>query len=114
VRLSDTDSPPNYQAPLLVKTSNTPLPASYVVSASEADRTILLDISHGRYYGLNDVAGRAWFLLCEGASLPMIVSRLADEFEVSRSVVEHDLAELLVALKEHGLLQLQQDASADQ
>ena len=79
-------------------------PADYVVSAAERDRTILLDLVHGRYYGLNDVGTRIWDLLCEGADRNTIVLQVAEQYAISHDTVAHDVEAFVTALAERQLV----------
>jgi hypothetical protein len=65
--------------------------AEHVVSTQQADRTILLDVRGGRYYTLNEVGGRVWALLSEGATVSAVTERLASEFEVSAEQLSGDV-----------------------
>lgn len=65
--------------------------AEHVVSTQQADATVLLDIRGGTYYTLNDVGGRIWVFLSEGASVSAMIERLAAEFDVSAEVVSGDV-----------------------
>jgi hypothetical protein len=64
---------------------------------------ILLNLKTGIYYGLDPVGTRAWQLVTEHGTLARVVDIMADEYEVERSVLEHDLLELAGQLHEAGL-----------
>ena len=65
---------------------------------------VLLDLASGTYFGLNEVATRAWTLLVEGQSLGSVAVQLEREFEVAIDVVQRDLDVWLGQLVEKGLM----------
>ena len=78
------------------------------VAFREIDReAVLLHLGSGHYYGMNQVATRAWTLLIEGTALGAVVDRLAAEFEVTPDVLERDLSAWLSTLVEKGLVRTQ-------
>ena len=54
-----------------------------VVVAELDNESVLLDVSSGLYYGLDEVGSRIWTLLNEALDVETIVSRLADEYEAA-------------------------------
>ena len=77
--------------------------ADGVVYKRVGDETILLDFDAGVYYGLDSVGARIWELLADARSLEAIVDTLLEEYDVTRDVLENDVAALLSEL---GLKQL--------
>lgn len=67
----------------------------FVRSALHGDRTILLDLQHERYYGLDEVGTRVWALLGESVGVPAIIARLGEEYDVPREQLETDVTEVL-------------------
>jgi hypothetical protein len=61
------------------------LPKSHVAAASDAGRTVLVDMVEGRYYALNSTAAHIWFLLVDGFSTIEIATRLATQYSISQS-----------------------------
>ncbi len=72
--------------------------AQHVRSVVHGDRTILLDLRRERYYSLDEVGTRVWALLGEGADVPGIVARLAEEFDAPATQIETDVRALLAKL----------------
>jgi hypothetical protein len=67
---------------------------------------VLLDLDKGRYYGLDEMGLQMWSLLEEYGDRQKVVSRLVDEFEVSKDRCNEDLDHFLETLAEHGLVVL--------
>jgi hypothetical protein len=65
--------------------------ARHVKSAVHGDRTVLLDLRRERYYSLDDVGTRVWALLGDGADVPVIVARLAEEFDAPADRIAADV-----------------------
>ena len=69
-----------------------------VRSAVHADRTVLLDLRRERYYSLDDVGTRIWALLGEGADVPAMIERLAEEFDAPADRIAADVDAFLLRL----------------
>jgi|SRR4051812_35321140 len=79
-------------------------PVEDVVAATLDDETVLLNVSTGVYFGLDDVGTRIWQLLVEGADTEAIVDRLLTEYEVDREQLRTDVTVFVEQLHEHGLV----------
>ena len=77
----------------------------HVVWARHADATVLLDAERGKYYTLNEVAGRVWELVAAGEPVVEILRLLGDEYDAPAERLEADLAGLLDRLVEAGLVE---------
>jgi hypothetical protein len=64
---------------------------------------VLLDLGSGTYFGMNDVASRAWERIVEGATFGEVVETIATEFEVTEDKARSDLAGFVGALVEKRL-----------
>lgn len=58
------------------------------------EEAVLLDLTSGTYFGLNDVGARAWQLILEHGELSRVLDILAGEYDADRAVVERDLIAL--------------------
>ena len=67
-------------------------------------QTVILDLSSGKYFGLNEVGTRIWALMSEGRSVADIVRILALEFEADTATIERDVRDLLETLKSRNLI----------
>ncbi|HEU5169426.1 MAG TPA: PqqD family protein [Gemmatimonadales bacterium] len=76
----------------------------HVVWARHADTTVLLDADAGRYYTLNEVAGRVWDLLVAGEPLLEILRCLGDEYDAPAELLEADVEALIERLLEAALI----------
>ena len=65
---------------------------------------ILLHLGSGTYFGMNEVATRAWWLIVAGTTYASMCASLVTEFEVSQADIERDMAEFLSALQEKHLV----------
>ena len=69
---------------------------------------VLLDLETERYYTLDDIGARMWYLLHEHEEVEAVVARLLDEYDVDEATLRQDLAELITRLSEAGLVVAQQ------
>lgn len=67
---------------------------------------VILNLSTGKYYGLDTVGTRMWILLAEHRSLEPAFNILLTEYKVDKEQLETDLLELVNDLSAHGLLQI--------
>lgn len=68
--------------------------------------TVLLELSRGVYYGLDEVGTRIWNLLAEGRSLEETVDVLVEEYDVDRARGAADVLRLVGELEERRLLEI--------
>lgn len=79
-------------------------PAESVAAVTRDGRTILLEQTSGRYFGLSDVGTRVWELVQQRVAPLDIVSRLETEYDITRDRLVEDTAALLNALLSAGLI----------
>jgi hypothetical protein len=77
--------------------------AENVVFKQIGEELVLLDYTRGMYYGLDAIGARIWELLANH-SIDEVVTRLLDEYDVSRDRLENDVARLIDELREKGLV----------
>jgi hypothetical protein len=70
----------------------------HVVSARAGDATVLMDREREIYFTLNEIGGRVWELVGDGATITEIVDQLAEEYDVSRPQLEVDVVATLQQL----------------
>jgi hypothetical protein len=68
--------------------------------------TVLLELSRGVYYGLDEVGTRIWNLLAEGRSLEETVDVLVEEYDVDCVRGAADVLRLVGELEERRLLEI--------
>lgn len=74
-------------------------------------QAVILDLSSGLYFGLNDVGTRIWTLMAEGLDISAIVQALAREFDADVSTIERDVRDLVDVLKSRNLISSTTDES---
>lgn len=75
-------------------------PLAHVVWTRHADATVLLDAARGKYYTLNEVAGRVWELVLAGEPLVEVLRLLGAEYDAPPETVEADVTRLVDQLLE--------------
>ena len=78
--------------------------SSDVVAREVGGETMLLDLSSGTYFGLDEVGGRVWQALEDGNSLSEACDRIEADFDVSRDQLEADVLALVQDLLDKGLV----------
>jgi hypothetical protein len=68
--------------------------------------TVLLELSRGVYYGLDEVGTRIWSLLADGRSLEETVDVLVEEYDVDRARGAADVLRLVGELEARRLLEI--------
>jgi len=84
--------------------------APSIVSRRIADEVILVPISHKLgeidcLYALNEVGARIWELIDGDRSLQELRDTIVEEFEVSETAAQEDIAVLIEQLNEIGAIQ---------
>lgn len=77
-----------------------------VVFRELENETVLLNLSTGFYFGLDDVGTRMWLALEKHGTLEQAVFDLLDEFEVESAELQRDLQSLAQELCDQGLLEI--------
>lgn len=90
-------------------TSLSPVPD--VRYAGTEDGAVLLDLSTGRFFGLNPTAAAIWRSLCQGASAEDTAMRLADDLGVPVRRLLQDVRALTEDMRGRGLLREEGTAS---
>lgn len=85
----------------------------HVVYRSLVSETVMLNVQTGKYYGLNQTAGRMLELLERGSDLDAIFTQLATEFEAPEETVRQDFLALCADLAEKGLIELERPAPSE-
>jgi hypothetical protein len=67
-------------------------------------QAVMLDLSSGLYFGLNEVGTRIWTLMAEGRDISAIVQALAREFDADESTIERDVRDLVDVLRSRNLI----------
>jgi hypothetical protein len=67
---------------------------------------VILDITAGIYFGLDDVSTAIWALVTRpgGASIAAIRTKMLSEFDVTEEVLDRDLEAFLGTLQKRGLV----------
>jgi len=76
----------------------------HVVFRDLDGEAVLLDLSSGTYFGLNEVGTRVWQLLADGRDEDQIVATLIAEYEADPAVIARDVARLLGDLRSRRLI----------
>ncbi|WP_150241595.1 lasso peptide biosynthesis PqqD family chaperone [Nocardiopsis quinghaiensis] len=79
-------------------------PAPGVRYAGTEDGAVLLDLSSGRFFGLNPTAAAIWRSLCQGRSPEDTATRLAEDLGVPARRLLQDVRSLTEELRGRGLL----------
>jgi len=77
-----------------------------VVFRELENETVLLNLTTGFYYGLDDVGTRMWKALEKHGTLEEAAFDLLDEFEVDGAQLQQDLQSLAQELCDQGLLEV--------
>jgi len=68
------------------------------------EEAILINLTTGSYYSLNDTGAMFWELLDGQRTIAACAEAIAEEYEVEPAVVEADLLELATLFEEEGLI----------
>ncbi len=80
------------------------------VSTTTGADVVILELTDGTYYGLNEVGQTVWDLIKTPIKVGAIVDQISDTYDVQPDVCLNDLQTLFGSLLEHKLIQVQ-DAS---
>ena len=69
-------------------------------------QAVILSLTTGQYYGLDEVGSRVWALIQEPKTMSELQAVLLTEFDVEPSVCHQDLNNLINELRSVGLIQI--------
>ena len=78
----------------------------HVVYRTFPTETVVLNLTTGRYHGLNTTAGRMLEALEQVGSIRQAARVVADSFRKPQEIVERDMRELCRVLIERGLVEI--------
>ena len=67
---------------------------------------VVLNLTSGKYYGLDETGTRMWTLLAQYSRIDAAFKDLLEEYEVTEDQLRQDLLNLVDELAAHGLLEL--------
>ena len=76
------------------------------VSTELGKEFVILNLTSGTYFGLEDVGARVWSLLQEPRTLSAIQKTIVDEYEVDSQQSNQDLKTLVGKLTKAGLVEV--------
>jgi Coenzyme PQQ synthesis protein D (PqqD) len=65
---------------------------------------VLLHLGSGMYFGMNEVATRAWEQITKGSTFGAVLATLLAEFDVAEDILRSDLEKFVGALAEKQLV----------
>lgn len=78
--------------------------------SSELDgEVVILNLSSGVYYGLNEVGNRIWELIQQPLSFEALHAVLVNEYDVSSDICKQELTKLLIELKNACLIEVKDE-----
>ena len=87
-----------------VTPSSTIVAAKGQISTDLGGESVILGLSSGKYYSLNDSGSLIWNLIRDPTTVQHLVDALVDEYEIDRKPCESDLIALLGQLDREGLI----------
>jgi hypothetical protein len=90
---------PDYTLPSALRISDA------VVFRELDGEAVLLNLDSGVYFGLDEVGTRFWQLVEQHGRLEPVLTALFQEYDVTEDVLHADLARLVAALVDKGLME---------
>jgi hypothetical protein len=87
-----------------MKLVDKPVISRQVMARELGGEIVILDLTSGNYFGLDEVGARIWKLIGEGKTLGETLDILLAEYEVERPQLEADLLGLVERLEAQGLV----------
>jgi Coenzyme PQQ synthesis protein D (PqqD) len=82
------------------------------ISSDLAGETVILDLTSGVYYGLNEVGAKIWNLIQQPHTIESIQQNLLQEYDVDPEVCTQDLLQVLQELQAAGLVNISHETPA--
>ena len=82
------------------------------ISSELNGEAVILNLSSGVYYGLNEVGARIWQIIQAPCSLEKIQNALLEEYDVPPDVCKQEILKLLLELKNANLIEISDETAA--
>ncbi len=82
------------------------------ISSDLAGESVILDLTSGVYYGLNEVGAKIWQLIQQPCTIQAIQHSLLQEYDVDPQICTQDLLQLLQELQAAGLINISHETPA--
>ncbi|MEO0434774.1 MAG: lasso peptide biosynthesis PqqD family chaperone [Cyanobacteria bacterium J06656_5] len=82
------------------------------IASELGGEAVILNLSTGQYYGLNEVGARVWELIQQPCTVDSILHNLLEEYDVQPDVCKRDLTKILVDMKEACLIEVSDEQTA--
>ncbi|MDJ0798452.1 MAG: lasso peptide biosynthesis PqqD family chaperone [Calothrix sp. MO_167.B12] len=93
----------------MVKNEAVIVAAKEQISSDLAGESVILQLSTGIYYGLNQVGASIWNLIQESKTVEEIKNAILEEYEVEPEQCDRDLLALLQELEAKGLIEVKNE-----
>ena len=77
-----------------------------ILSHNLQGEEVILNLTTGVYFGLDQTGTRTWQLIREHQSLSKVLDALLDEYDVTEDQCAQDLLSLVVQMEEKGLVEI--------
>ncbi len=84
------------------------IPADSVFAKRVKDEVVLLSLTTGYYFTLNQIGSDIWRMLEAGQSVQSMIESLKGLYDMDESTISNDVSQLLTALVEEQLLSVDQ------
>jgi hypothetical protein len=78
-----------------------------IVAADMDGDTVMMSIEAGKYYNLGTTGGMIWKMLESPVSVAAVITKLLEQYEVTREQCEAEVLAFLNGIKQEGLLEVQ-------
>ena len=82
--------------------------ANEQVSCDLAGEAVILSLTSGQYFGLNEVGARIWNLIQEPKTVGSVLDAVLDEYDVALDQLERDLFALLEQMVVNDLIEVEE------
>jgi len=77
-----------------------------LLSAEVDSEVVIMSLSEGSYFGLDDIASEIWRRIDQGSSLSALVANLVQDYDAPSETIATEVVELLRRMAEHNLVVL--------
>jgi hypothetical protein len=81
------------------------------IACDMGSEVVILDLTSGMYYGLDDLGARIWSLIEHPASLGTIRDAIMTDYDVDAATCERDILTFVQQMKSVGLVEIRNGSS---
>ena len=80
-----------------------------MIHANMGEELVIMSLTNGKYYGINDVGSAIWKLLENSLTIDQLIYKLSDIYGISAEQCQKDIEVFLINMEDQGIIANEND-----